>query len=148
MNRLVTCIAGLVLTAAVSLAAEKTMMHCFAFTPIETASEAEWSAFYKATDDLPKKITGLKRVWYGKLARPLAQNQLKFADPETRKKMLADKKGTTEFTVVERKNGVCMEFDSQKAFDAYGTSEPHKAWVAVYEKVRVPGTTTYQILPQ
>jgi hypothetical protein len=148
MNRLVTCIAGLALTAAVSLAAEKTMMHCFAFTPIETASEAEWSAFYKATDDLPKKITGLKRVWYGKLARPLAQNQLKFADPETRKKMLADKKGTTEFTVVERKNGVCMEFDSQKAFDAYGTSEPHKAWVAVYEKVRVPGTTTYQILPQ
>src|SRR6476661_9058980 len=116
MNRLVTCLAGLALSAAVSLAAEKTMMHCFAFTPIETASEAEWSAFYKATDDLPKKITGLKRVWYGKLARPLAQNQLKFADPEARKKMLADKKGTTEFTVVERKNGVCMEFDNQKAF--------------------------------
>lgn len=148
MNRLVTCLAGLALSAAVSLAAEKTMMHCFAFTPIETASEAEWSAFYKATDDLPKKITGLKRVWYGKLARPLAQNQLKFADPEARKKMLADKKGTTEFTVVERKNGVCMEFDNQKAFEAYGSSEPHKAWVALYEKVRVPGTTTYQILPQ
>jgi hypothetical protein len=147
MNRLATCIAGLAFSAAVSLAAEKTLMHCFAFTPIESASEAEWKAFHKATDELPKKITGLKRVWYGKLARPLAQNQLKFADPETRKKMLADKKGSTEFSVVERKDGVCMEFADQAAFDAYGKSEPHKEWVSVYEKVRVPGTTTYQILP-
>jgi hypothetical protein len=147
MKRVATCIAGLVLSATMSLAAEKTLMHCFAFTPIETASQAEWNAFYKATDELPGKIPGLKRVWYGKLARPLAQNQLKFGDAEARKKMLADKKGTTEFTVVERKNGVCMEFNDQSAFDAYGKSEPHKAWVAVYEKVRVPGTTTYQILP-
>jgi hypothetical protein len=130
-----------------SFAAEKTLMHCFAFTPIETASDAEWKAFYKSTDELPGKISGLKRVWHGKLARPLAQNQLKFADPEARKKMMADKKGTTEFTVLERKNGVCMEFENQAAFDAYGKSEPHKAWVSVYEKVRVPGTTTYQILP-
>jgi hypothetical protein len=147
MNRLATCIAGLTFTAAVSLAGEKTMMHCFAFTPIETASQSDWDVFSKATDELPKKIRGLKRVWYGKLARPLAQNQLKFNDPEARKKMLAEKKGSTDFTVVERKNGVCMEFDNQKAFEAYGSSEPHKAWVSVYEKVRVPGTTTYQILP-
>ena len=147
MNRLATCIAGLTLSATLSLAGEKTMMHCFAFTPIETASQSDWDAFHKATDELPKKIHGLKRIWYGKLARPLAQNQLKFNDPEARKKMLADKKGSTEFTVVERKNGVCMEFDNQKAFEAYGSSEPHKTWVSVYEKVRVPGTTTYQILP-
>ena len=52
-----------------SVAAEKTLMHCFAFTPIESASQAEWDAFYKATDELPKKIKGLKRVWYGKLAQ-------------------------------------------------------------------------------
>jgi hypothetical protein len=148
MNRLATLLAGLSLSATMSVAAEKTLMHCFAFTPIESASQAEWDAFYKATDELPKKIKGLKRVWYGKLARPLAQNQLKFADPEVRKKMTADKKGTTEFTIVERKNGACMEFDNQAAFQAYGTADAHKTWVAVYEKVRVPGTTTYQSLPE
>jgi len=148
MNRLATLLAGLSLSATMSVAAEKTLMHCFAFTPIESASQAEWDAFYKATDELPKKIKGLKRVWYGKLARPLAQNQLKFADPEVRKKMTAEKKGTTEFAIVERKNGVCMEFDNQAAFQAYGTADAHKTWVAVYEKVRVAGTTTYQILPE
>ena len=148
MNRLATLLAGLSLSATMSVAAEKTLMHCFAFTPIESASQTEWDAFYKATDELPKKIKGLKRVWYGKLARPLAQNQLKFADPEVRKKMTADKKGTTEFAIVERKNGVCMEFDNQAAFQAYGTADAHKTWVAVYEKVRVPGTTTYQIVPE
>src|SRR5688572_2740972 len=147
MNRLITCLAGFVLSSAIGLAAEKTLMHCFAFTPIETATEAEWNAFYKATDELPGKIPGLKRVWHGKLARPLAQNQLKFADPEARKKMMADKAGTTEFTVLERKNGVCMEFDNEAAFKAYGTADAHKTWVDVYSKVRVAGTTTYQILP-
>jgi hypothetical protein len=148
MNRLATCLAGLALSAATALAGEKTLMHCFAFTPIETASEAEWNAFHKATDELPGKIPGLKRVWYGKLARPLAQNQLKFADPEARKKMMADKKGTTEFTVLERKNGVCMEFDNEAAFKAYGSADAHKTWTDVYSKVRVAGTTTYQIIPQ
>ena len=71
MNRLATLLAGLSLSASLSVAAEKTLMHCFAFTPIETASQAEWDAFSKATDELPKKIKGLKRVWYGKLTRPL-----------------------------------------------------------------------------
>ena len=93
MNRLATLLAGLSLSATMSVAAEKTLMHCFAFTPIETASQAEWDAFSKATDELPKKIKGLKRVWYGKLARPLAQNQLKFADPEVRKKMTRREEG-------------------------------------------------------
>lgn len=148
MNRLATCIAGLALSAATALAGEKTMMHCFAFTPIETASQSEWQAFAKATDELPGKIKGLKRVWYGKLARPLAQNQLKFADPETRKKMMAEKGGTTDFAVVERKNGVCMEFEDQAAFQAYGKDPAHTSWVSAYEKVRVAGTTTYQILPE
>jgi hypothetical protein len=148
MNRLATCIAGLAFSAATVFAGEKTVMHCFAFTPIETATEAEWNAFYKATDELPGKLPGIKRVWYGKLARPLAQNQLKFADPEARKKMTAEKKGTTEFAIVERKNGACFEFENEAAFKAYGPHAAHKAWEEVYSKVRVPGTTTYQIIPQ
>jgi hypothetical protein len=112
--------------AAVSLtAAEPTVMHCFAFTPIKEATQAEWDAFYKATDQLPKKIKGIKRVWYGKLARPLKQGD------------------------AVRENGVCMEFADEAAFKAYGAKDntAHNDWVAVYSKVRVAGTTTYQILP-
>ena len=148
MNRLATCLAGLALTAATMLAGEKTVMHCFAFTPVETATPAEWSAFHKATDELPGKIPGLKRVWYGKLNRPLSQNMLQFKDAETSKTMRAEKKGTTDFTILERKNGACFEFDNLAAFQAYGKHEAHKTWVAVYSKVRVDGTTTYQIVPE
>jgi len=148
MNRLATCLAGLALSAAVALAGEKTQMHCFAFTPIETATPEEWKAFAKATDELPQKISGLKRVWHGKLARPLSQTQLKIADPEARKKVMAAKQGTGEVAILERKNGVCMEFADQKAFDGYASAPAHKDWVAVYEKVRVAGTTTYRIVPE
>ena len=124
------------------------MLHCFAFTPVETATQAEWDAFYKATDALPDKIPGVKRVWYGKLNRPLNQNQLKFADEAARKKMVAERKGTTEFSMIQRKNGACMEFENLKAFEAYGAHPEHKTWENVYSKVRVEGTTTYQIVPE
>jgi hypothetical protein len=147
MNRIGTCIAGIAITAAAALAGEKTVMHCFAFTPIETATQVEWDAYWKASDALPGQIPGLKRVWHGKLNRPLSQNLLKFADPEAGKKMRADKKGTTEFSIVERKHGACMEFDNLQAFQSYGAHPAHKTWVDAYAKVRVEGTTTYQIIP-
>jgi hypothetical protein len=124
MNRVAACVAAIVLSAGAAIGAENSLMHCFAFTPIETASQAEWDAFYKATSALPDKIPGLKRVWAGKLARPLTVGQAK------------------------RANGVCMEFEDQKAYQAYGPHAEHKNWVSVYEKVRVAGTTTFQILPQ
>jgi hypothetical protein len=148
MKRLAVSIAAVALFATGALAGEKTVLHCFAFTPIETATQDEWNAWYKATDELPGKIPGLKRVWYGKLARPLAQNNLSFVDPEAGKKMRAAKKGTTDFSIVERKNGACMEFENLAAFQAYGANEAHKGWVSAYEKVRVAGTTTFQIVPE
>jgi Stress responsive A/B Barrel Domain len=120
MNRLAICLTGLVLSASVSLAAEKTLMHCFAFTPVETATADDWKAFAKASDELPKKVPGLRRVWHGKLLKPMQK----------------------------RMNGVCMEFQDQKAFEAYDPHPAHKEWVDVYSKVRVPGTTTFQIVPE
>ena len=110
-------------------------MHCFAFTPIETATQADWEAYRKASDALPGQIPGLKRVWHGKLNRPLSQNLLKFADPEAGKKMRADKKGTTEFYMVERQHGACMEFENLQAFQTYGAHPAHKTWVDAYAKV-------------
>lgn len=146
MNRFAICVAGLLVSTGLAVAGEKGVMHCFAFTPIEAATEAEWTAFHKATDELPDKVKGLKRVWYGKLARPLTQYQLNIPDAEARKKLMAAGKGNADLTVLRRQNGVCMEFADEAAFKAYDADPAHKAWQAVYEKVRVAGTTTYQIL--
>lgn len=148
MKRLAFCLSALAVFATSSMAAEKTVLHCFAFTPIETASQEDWKAWQAATDEMVGKVPGLKRVWYGKLSRPLAQNSLRFADPEAGKKMRAEKKGTADFTILERKNGACMEFDDMAAFKAYDAHPAHKSWVSAYEKVRVAGTTTFQIIPE
>lgn len=118
------CLLAMAFSAGTLAAAEKSVMHCFAFTPVETASQSDWDAFYKATNALPGKIKGLKRAWAGKLARPLN------AQPNP------------------RQYGACMEFESEAAYKAYGQDPAHTSWVDVYGKVRVPGTTTFQILSQ
>jgi hypothetical protein len=148
MKRLAACVAGLFLSAGLSTAGEKTIMHCFAFTPIATASQSEWDAFYKATDALPQKIKGLRRVWYGKLMRPLTQYGLNVPNAEARKKLMAEMKGNADVTVTRREHGACFEFADEAAFKAYGPDPAHKEWEAVYGKVRVPGTTTFQIIGQ
>ena len=71
MKRLAMFAAVLTLSAVSAFAGEKAVMHCFAFTPIAEATQADWDAFYKASDMMPKKIKNVKHVWYGKLLRPL-----------------------------------------------------------------------------
>ena len=140
---------GLCLAAGTLAAAEQTVMHCFAYTPIKEATQSDWDNFYKATDALPKKIKGIKRVWYGKLRAPL--NQFNITDAEARKKALAEGKtpASGDITATRREHGVCMEFADEAAWTAYGAKDntAHNDWTAAYSKVRVAGTTTYQILP-
>ncbi len=123
-----TLLAILVLAPAGGTAGEKALMHCFAFTEIETATEADWSAFMKATNELPGKIEGLNKVWVGKLRRPLRQYGRNQAEPAT------------------RQSGVCMEMADEAALAVYASHAAHGEWVAAYEKVRVAGTTTFDIL--
>ena len=122
----------LVLLAALgpapAVAGEKALMHCFAFTEIEEASEDDWKAFMTATNELPSKIEGLSKVWVGKLRRPLRQFGRNQDEPRL------------------RQWGVCMEMTDEEALGGYADHEAHTAWVKVYEKVRVPGTTTFDIL--
>ena len=145
-NQITACLATLLIAAGAASAADKKLMHCFAFTAIETATAADWEAFYKATDALPTKVPGLTAVWYGKLARPLPQFN---PDAATRKLFSpTNPKATGEITRVVRQYGVCMEFNDQDALKAYAADNPaHKEWVSIYEKVRVYGTTTFDILP-
>jgi hypothetical protein len=136
----------LVMTGVVS-AGEKKLMHCFAFTPIKAATPADWKAFQAATDALPKKMPGVvSRVWHGKLRSPLGQFSV---DDATGKKLRAGEKnvqGTTNRDA--REYGVCMEMADAAALKTYDAHPAHKEWVDVYSKVRVEGTTTFDIIGQ
>ena len=119
---------AMALSPATLAAGEKALMHCFAFTEIDGASDADWKAFKDATNELPDKIDGLDKVWAGKLRRPLRQFGRNADEPQL------------------RQWGVCMEMKDEAALAVYAKHEAHTAWVKAYEKVRVPGTTTFDIL--
>src|SRR5277367_2870608 len=101
MKKSFFCVLTAMLLASVAPAGEKKLMHCFAFTPLKSATQADWSAFYKATDDLPKKIKGVSRVWYGKLASPFEAEEM------------------------SRSYGVCMEMTDRAARESYGDDPAH-----------------------
>lgn len=127
-RKIVLLLAGAILMGAGWLlgqqksATETTLLHAFAYTPVEGATQQDFDNFKKATGDLVGKVPGLKRVWVGKLKSP-------FDAPEGK-----------------RVYGVGMEFDDAKALAAYGDDPAHKEWERVYRKVRVAGTTTFDIL--
>lgn len=121
-SRIAIAIACLLLFTGVVSAGEKKLMHCFYFTAIETATDADWQAFFKATDELPGKMPGLSHVWYGKLARALKVGEQ------------------------VRQWGVCMEFADDAALKAYAANPAHKVWFDAYSKVRQPGTTTVDFM--
>lgn len=139
--------AALFLPAATLSAGEKKLMHCFAFTVIESATQADWDAFGKATDAIPSKIPGVTRVWRGKLRAPLTVYQV--LDADARKKLNAGaEKVSSEVSRRVRQHGVCMEMNDEAALKTYADHPYHKDWMAAYEKVRVAGTTTYDIIGQ
>jgi len=110
-------------------------MHCFAFTPIESAPETDWEAFYKATDELPSKIDGLNRVWYGKLRRPM---RLYYKTGN----------GDQEYKQRIREWAVCMEMEDITALEKYADHPAHAKWEEAYFRIRQRGTTTFDILGQ
>jgi hypothetical protein len=145
---LLTTMAAFTLMSSSVWAGEKQMMHCFAFTAKPEATAADWAAFYAATDALPKKMPMVKTVWVGKLRAPLAQ----FApDAETRKQFNATTDSATGgVNRLMRQYGACFAMDNGGAdtLKAYAAHPYHAEWMAAYEKVRVSGTTTYDIIGQ
>lgn len=121
---LAVVLCGLSIGAGVASAGQKTLMHCFTFTPIESAADADWKAFYSATDQLVSKVDGLVHVWYGKLANPQHAGD------------------------AVRTYGACMEFKDAASLKKYADDPAHKDWLKVYEKVRQPGTTTFNLQGQ
>jgi hypothetical protein len=128
------------------LAGEKKLMHCFAFTVRDAVAPADFEAFQAATDALPSKVKAVSKVWHGKLRRPLAQ--FGAADADTQKAFATQSTGTGNFNKLLRQYGVCMEMASEAALTEYSKDPARQDWAAAYDKVRVPGTTTYDILGQ
>ncbi len=129
-------IVAVLVFGGVSRAGEKKLMHCFAFTTIEDAADADWKAFVQATSDLPEKVEGLNTVWVGKLKRPLRTYTRSGTDEKP------------EYTANLREWGVCMEMDDATILEQYADHPAHRDWEEAYFKVRVRGTTTYDILGQ
>jgi len=125
------------------------VMHCFVFTQVESASDADWAAWKAATGKLPRQIPGLKQVWYGKLAKTFSQigPDQRF-DAESTRKFAAGESFPLTIKRVDRQYGACFQFKDRAAFDAYGKHPAHEAWLKLYEKVRVDGSATFQILDQ
>jgi hypothetical protein len=127
LARITVLLAAVFLAGCIGSEGEKSLMHCFFYTPINEATEADWDAFYEASDELPGKIDGLHRIWVGKLTeRAAVSQQVKLG----------------------RTYGACMEFADEAALATYTTHPAHAAWLTAYEKVRVAGTTTFDILGQ
>ena len=144
VSRIAMVVTCFLLFAGMASAGEKKLMHCFYFTAVENAPDADWQAFYKATDELPNKIPGLSRVWYGKLTGPMAV--LTTADAETRKKLIAEGTATGPVTRLVRQYGVCMEMADEATLKVYADHPYHKTWEAAYFKIRQPGTNSMDFM--
>jgi hypothetical protein len=148
MTRLAAVAAAILISTGAAHAGEKKLMHCFAWTSIKEATPADWLAFFKASDAMPGKIKGVSKVWYGKLVAPLGQTMAGKIDAESQKKLRAGESVTGEVSRVTRDWGMCMEMAGEDALKAYDTDPYHKIWTDAYAKIRVDGTTTFNIIGQ
>ncbi len=140
---------GVLAVSGALQAGQKKVMHCFLFTPVEAATNADWTMFYEATDALPGKIPGLSRVWYGKLRSPMGVLSFTEQSAEAAKQIRGGAKTATgEVQRVVRSFGVCMEFNDLEALKAYSTDPAHAEWEKAYSKVREYGTTTFDLQGQ
>ena len=144
--KLAACAALVSFLLPAAHAADGTVLHCFAWTPVKEATDADWQAFYKASDALPQKIHGITKVWYGKLANPLSIVIPESMDNEGYHKLLKGEVLDSKIKRVAREYGMCMEMTDAGVLKAYGQDPYHKVWTDAYSKVRVEGTTTFNIL--
>lgn len=127
--KLALCLAGLLLLLVgcaigrETAPPERPLMHVFAYTPRDTATQQDYAAFEAATRAMVGKIPGLRKVWLGKLREPTPAENDRI-----------------------RTYGVAMEFDNIEALAAYSQHPVHAEWNAIYERVRQQGTTTLDIV--
>src|SRR5213594_4382919 len=91
----------------------KTLIHVFAFNPVEGSTPQQLDEVWTATRKMASQIPEIKNIWMGKVL---------------------NRGNTWQY-------GVVMEFENQDALKkVYDPHPAHKAWNEVYSKVRVEGT--------
>ena len=101
---------------------QKTVIHAVAWTPIEGFTPQDLEELKQATAVLVQSVPGMKRAWVGKLRQPLTVGN------------------------ATRSHGLILEFDDLKSREAYSTHPNRAAWAKVWEKVRTPGPTVFDVL--
>jgi hypothetical protein len=101
---------------------EKTMIHCAAWTAKDGLTQAEFDTFKSNLSKLPDMFPGLKRIWVGKLGAEVTYNNEK------------------------RDHGIALEFESYEAKQAYSESRRRPEWMALFETVRKPGSTNFDLI--
>ena len=108
---------GALILPSLAFAGDRTLMHCFAWTPIKQATPAGWEAFCQI-------------------------------DGETLRKCASGETVSPPLTRTPRECGMCMEMKDANTLKACDTDPSRKIWTAAYAKIRVGGTTTFNILGQ
>lgn len=101
---------------------QKTMIHCAAWTAKEGLTQAEFDTFKDSLSKLPGMFPGLRRIWVGKLGEPVTYDNL------------------------ARDHAIALEFESYAAKQAYSKSPRRAEWMALFETVRKPGSTNFDLI--
>jgi hypothetical protein len=107
-----------VLVGQKQMTGEKTLIHTIAFKPVDGATPEQIQEVFAATRKMAAEVPGVRRIWTGRVTNRGPQ-----------------------FT-----HGIVMEFDSQKALEAYAPHPAHREWEKIYFKVRTPGTNTIDVV--
>ncbi len=101
---------------------QETVMHAVAFTPTAQFDDQKMAEFKKATETLAHTVPGVRRAWVGKLRRPLTVGD------------------------ATRTHGLIFEFDDLASREGYSSHPNRVPWAEVWEQVRMPGATVYDVL--
>ena len=100
----------------------KTTLHCATWTAKPGLTQAEFDQFKTKLGKLQELFPGFHGIWIGKLLAPVTLNNEK------------------------RDHGIVLEFENAAAKDAYSKSPRREEWVKLFEEVRMPGSTFFDVV--
>lgn len=101
---------------------ETSMIHCAAWTAKDGLTQAEFDTFKASLSKLPGMFPGLRRIWVGKLGEPVT------------------------YESQTRDHGIALEFESYAAKQAYSKSARRADWMKMFETVRKPSSTNFDLV--
>jgi len=101
---------------------QKSMIHCAAWTAKDGLTQAQFNQFKAGLSKLPEMFPGLQRVWVGKLGAEVTYNNEK------------------------RDHAIALEFKDYQAKQNYSSSPRREEWLKMFETVRKPSSTNFDLI--